>query len=73
MKQTSLLILFMILISQLNSQNIYTKEEIFNFLNGIDVSEETLTSLKNVLADTFKNIYAFNSRPTRRTHFLSEF
>ena len=60
MKQTSLLILFMILISQLNSQNIYTKEEIFNFLNGIDVSEETLTSLKNVLADTFKNIYAFN-------------
>ena len=60
MKQTSLLILFAILISQLNSQNIYTKEEIFNFLNGIDVSEETLTSLKNVLADTFKNIYAFN-------------
>ena len=60
MKQTSLLILFAILISQLNSQNIYTKEEIFNFLNGIDVSEETLTSLKNVLADTFKNAYAFN-------------
>ena len=60
MKQTSLLILFALLISQLNSQNIYTKEEIFNFLNGIDVSEETLTSLKNVLADTFKNIYAFN-------------
>ena len=48
MKQTSLLILFVLLISQLNSQNIYTKEEIFNFLNGIDVSEETLTSLKNV-------------------------
>lgn len=60
MKQISLLILFVILISQLNSQNIYTKEEIFNFLNGIDVSEETLTSLKNVLADTFKNTYAFN-------------
>ena len=60
MKQISLLILFAILISQLNSQNIYTKEEIFNFLNGIDISEETLTSLKNVLADTFKNTYAFN-------------
>ena len=28
MKQTSLLILFALLISQLNSQNIYTKEEI---------------------------------------------
>ena len=56
MKQTSLLILFAILISQLNSQNIYTKEEIFNFLNGIDVSEETLTSLKNVLADNSKTL-----------------
>lgn len=59
MKQTSLL-LFSILLGLLNSQNIYTKEEVFNYLNSIDIPEETLDSVKNVIADTFEKLYAFN-------------
>ena len=59
MKQTSLL-LFSILLGLLNSQNIYTKEEVFNILNSIDIPEETLDSVKNIIADTFEKLYAFN-------------
>lgn len=59
MKQTSLL-LFSILLGLLNSQNIYTKEEVFNYLNSIDIPEETLDLVKNAIADTFEKFYAFN-------------
>ena len=59
MKQTSLL-LFSILLGLLNSQNIYTKEDVFNYFNSIDIPEETLDSVKNVIADTFEKLYAFN-------------
>ena len=59
MKQTSLL-LFSILLGLLNSQNIYTKEEVFNYLNSIDIPEETLDLVKNAIADTFEKLYAFN-------------
>lgn len=59
MKQTSLL-LFSILLGLLNSQNIYTKEEVFNYFNSIDIPEETLDLVKNAIADTFEKFYAFN-------------
>lgn len=59
MKQISLL-LFSILLGLLNSQNIYTKEEVFNYLNSIDIPEETLDLVKNEIADTFEKLYAFN-------------
>ena len=59
MKQTSLL-LFSILLGLLNSQNIYTKEEVFNYLNSIDIPEETLDLVKNAIADIFEKFYAFN-------------
>ena len=59
MKQISLL-LFSILLGLLNSQNIYTKEEVFNYLNSIDIPEETLDLVKNAIADTFEKLYAFN-------------
>ena len=59
MKQISLL-LFLLLISQFNSQNVYTKEQVFDYLNGIDIPEETLISFKNVLADLFEEEYIFN-------------
>ena len=59
MKQTSLL-LFSILLGLLNSQNIYTKEDVFNYFNSIDIPEETLDLVKNAIADTFEKLYAFN-------------
>ena len=59
MKQISLL-LFSILLGLLNSQNIYTKEDVFNYFNSIDIPEETLDLVKNAIADTFEKFYAFN-------------
>ena len=59
MKKISIILLFALL-SPLNSQNIYTKEEIYNFLNSIDVPEETLESVKNFIAELFEGLYAFN-------------
>ena len=61
MEQISIF-LFLILIFRLNTStiNVYTKEQIFNYLNAGEESEEFLISVKNIISDVFSEIYAFN-------------
>ena len=61
MEQISIF-LFLILFFRLNTStiNVYTKNQIFNYLYAGQVSEDFLISIKNIISDVFSEIYAFN-------------
>ena len=56
------LLLFVILVNQSKSQvqHIYTKEQVLNFLNSINIPENLLTLFINTVSDVFEEAYAFN-------------
>ena len=64
-----LIFIFLFLIVKLNTStiNVYTKEQIFNYLYAGEVSEELLISIKDIISDVFSETYAFNEISKKST------